>query len=522
MPATFSINVGTITESSRKQNIYDALIGIPDNTSKLISPKDVRDAIFSSWANSSFKQTIGTASIEYIGIDSNNPDDRDIKQKIFIGKRNLAGLDIMSDDLLSSDTDIFFFNTKVDSITQSSTKISILSGTDSSIYPNSPYIESYYDGTELDFNLVNPSYGPVNIYSRYGRVAINGILFPSVAESSASASNGKILRYNGSYPDGSLVWDSDSVNISSLGATGSTTSIFGSPVLLNGYSLEFTDSNPVPLTVGGITQGSTFSNVPIVEMLDRILYPYTPPSLQFSLTNLATGGTFAEAGVTASIVFSYDITRYSRDVTNARILGTGSGITFSGISFSTLPGGYISGTVFGSTASPTMSFKNSDSRTIKNWVLQVSDDNSLAFSYSLTASLQYVNPIFCSFSSNNMFQYNTILVNPDPVWNTSNKIIRPHPGPSNSLFQYYSGSGYLIFAYPHVGFSASAGYQTSVKKIKDPNGYLIYDSSSFGSYGFTYSTGHTFSSGTPSRPAYTILRTTATCSDPGGYYEFIF
>ena len=85
MPATYSINVGTSTEALRKQDINSVLLDLPDNTQKLISPKDVRDAFLTSWANSAFKQTIGQANIEYLGIDSGNPSDRDIKQKIFIG-----------------------------------------------------------------------------------------------------------------------------------------------------------------------------------------------------------------------------------------------------------------------------------------------------------------------------------------------------------------------------------------------------------------------------------------------------
>jgi len=96
MPATYSINVGQTTEAYRKQDINSVLADIPNNTQKLISPKDVRDAFLSSWANSSFKQTIGVASIEYVGLDSGDPSNRDIKQKIFIGKRNYAGTDIMN------------------------------------------------------------------------------------------------------------------------------------------------------------------------------------------------------------------------------------------------------------------------------------------------------------------------------------------------------------------------------------------------------------------------------------------
>ena len=114
MPATYSINVGQTTEAYRKPDINSVLADIPNNTQKQISPKDVRDAFLSSWANSSFKQTIGVASIEYVGLDSGDPTNRDIKQKIFIGKRNYAGTDIMNNTLLSTSNqnDIYLYNTK--------------------------------------------------------------------------------------------------------------------------------------------------------------------------------------------------------------------------------------------------------------------------------------------------------------------------------------------------------------------------------------------------------------------------
>jgi ketol-acid reductoisomerase len=39
MSATFSINVGTITESTRKADIFSVLNDIPDNTQKNITQK---------------------------------------------------------------------------------------------------------------------------------------------------------------------------------------------------------------------------------------------------------------------------------------------------------------------------------------------------------------------------------------------------------------------------------------------------------------------------------------------------
>jgi hypothetical protein len=52
--SNLSINVGTITESTRKADIFSVLNDIPIIT-QLISPRDVRDAVMSTWAN--FKLT---------------------------------------------------------------------------------------------------------------------------------------------------------------------------------------------------------------------------------------------------------------------------------------------------------------------------------------------------------------------------------------------------------------------------------------------------------------------------------
>ena len=524
MPSTFSVSIGTPTEAYRNPDIYSVLQDIPDNTQKLISPKDVRDAVFSVWANSVFKQTTGTASIEYIGIDSNNPSNRDIKQKIFIGKRNVAGVDIMKNTLLSNtnDTDIFFFNTKSDSVTQSVTKLAILAGTVSSLYDYAPYIKSEYisatSGDNISLEIANPSLygGPVNIYSSTGRVAINGIIFPTVAESSASASNGKILRYSGTYPNGSLIWSNDTVSIANIGATGSPTNIFGSPVNVNGFPLEFVDDTPVPVTVGGVLQGMTFSSGsfgtysqdwPVTEVIKLILYPYVAPSLTFDIANIATGNHYAEFGYTASLIFTYSITRYSEDINSATISGT----TFSSISFSSLPGGIISGTVFGTTESsiyvtPPVS---------KNWVLQVTD-GALNY-YSLTSSIQFVAPIFYGFNSATPSWFSNDI---GTIINGSNKYIYPYPGVSQSYSVFYNGSGYLYFIYP-------ASFATNVSRIKDPNGYIIYDTLSNNVSSFTSSPTTIIPTGTvidyvTSSIGYRVIRTVATCSYPGGFFEFIF
>ena len=525
MPATYSINVGQTTEAYRKPDINSVLADIPNNTQKLISPKDVRDAFLSSWANSAFKQTIGIASIEYVGLDSGNPSDRDIKQKIFIGKRNYAGSDIMNSTLLapSNKNDIYFYNTKEDSATQS-TRIAILAGTNSTLHINSPYIESTVfnngltDVAGLDF--VNPSIfgGPINIYSQTGRVAVNGILFPTVAETSASASNGKILKYSGTYPTGSLKWAEPTVSISNIGTPGLPTNICGSPSNVNGQSLEFVDSTIVPQTIGGVNIGMSFSagsfynglgyqNWPLSEVIRKILYPYVPPTISLGVSSSSTS-MYAEFGVTASFNFSYSITKYSNNIDDYQITGT----TYSGLSFSGTPGSQISKTfsydVYKSTITgvPTQS----------NYVLRVSDSGSSNFTYSATSSVEFVSPFFNKFSNTyiNLFSL-SVNSNIGTLISTSNKTILPLVinGVTQSISKSYVGNGYIYFLYP-----ISYGL---LSVIKDPNGYIVHDSTQLPTSTFTYSssvtpTGYNYGN-------YRVYRSIGTCSYTGaGTFEFIF
>ena len=65
--ATYS--TGTPPTNATKLQDFNSVLNIlPDNTSKLIAPKDVRDAVFTTWENIAFKPTTAGGS-EYIGID---------------------------------------------------------------------------------------------------------------------------------------------------------------------------------------------------------------------------------------------------------------------------------------------------------------------------------------------------------------------------------------------------------------------------------------------------------------------
>jgi hypothetical protein len=531
MPATYSINVGQPTEAFRKQDINSVMLDLPDNTQKLISPKDVRDAFLTAWANSAFKQTIGQANIEYLGIDSGNPSNRDIKQKIYIGKRNFAGSDIMTSSLLNDvNSDIYIYNTKPDNYSTQSTSIVILSGTDSFLHQNAPYIHSNVvnGGSALSLDFVNPSLysGPINVFSSTGRVAINGIMFPTVAETSASASNGKILKYFGTYPNGVLRWSDATVSISSVGSLGFPTNIYGSPSNVNGYSLEFVNSSVVPQTIGGVVQGSSFSagsfngqNWPLSEVIRRILYPYVPPGLSLSVS--VNNVNYLSTGLTQSSVFNYSVTRYSNVISSYNISGgspTGTVGTYSGLSFS--------GNV-GSSINATFSFNLfSNSSGTQSYVLSARDNPFLiTFSHSATASIRFLHPMFSGFSSTAIDLYTTggpaatlRASQTGAIMNSSLRFVQPYLGPSQSISTPLSGSGYIYFMIPFLDYPL-------LSSIKDPNGFMIHDSSFLNISAFTYSTAQIIPTGANNLPsvAYRVYRTVATCSYTGtGNFQLIF
>lgn len=474
MPSTYSINDNTVYESLRVTNVTDALYLLPDNTFKLISPKDVRDAVFSAWESSVFKQTTGSYSIEYIGLD------RDIKQKMYFGKKKLGGLDVLTNTLLNysfNDTDIFFFNNKPN-VTSSNTKISFLAGTDSSLYQIAPYFESYattYSTINLD--IVNQT-GDIILDSNTGRVSINNVIFPTKLQT-ASASNGQILKYY----NGSLVWSDNTINLATIGSTSSLTNILGNPVLINGNNIELTDSNPVIATFGHIYTGQTFSNAPIVEVVRQMLYPYLKPEVSILVD---IGGGFTNSAITEvnSPIFatiSWSITKKSDPIISSGINNLVS--SFPGYTISTPGLTTISSPPYyqGLTCSPVgtssviYTLYATDSGD-SNYILDSGMTSSIPLgptTVTASAMLQSVYPYFYGVSSVNApmitgsMSINSILGSLTKLVDVkSNKIVP------------LSGTGYIYFMYP-----VSYGYlgtQSGDVAIRDENGFDISSS-------FTYS-----------------------------------
>lgn len=511
MPNSYSIFTGQVVESSSKADLFGLLEFLPDNTQKLIRPRDVRDAFLTTWANSTFKLTSTSGDTQYIGIDTGNPNDKDVKAKILLGKRSVGSFDIMSESLLNtSDTDVFFYNTKPDDADQNKTKVSLLAGTDRNLYVNSPYLESEkVDGESIiNFNIINPSPGgSLNISSNDDVVNINGISFPTIQETLDNVGEDKILKYVGTFPFGNLEWSELDTSDFNIGSTGSETNIYGDPVNLNGFSLEFIDDDLVPMDIGGVKQGDTFEansmdqngnytsandgqNWALGEVLRKVIYPEVAPELTLEVA--APGNIkYAEVGKPATLSFSYSIKSFPKKddevvakwfLRNNASTETSWNIISEGGPLSNNPGDVFDGTVNynvpGNITTPrTLEFELLASN--NNDITLVPSSSLFGFDFRTKSSIEYVRPIIHSFIDTNY----SLLSGPalNSIINSSNtgKIIKAMPVVGESLEFTISGGGYIYFAQP-INYP-------EVSRIKDTNGFVIYDKNESGLSSFEVS-----------------------------------
>jgi len=538
MSLSFEFSSGP-TKTNRLNSIDEVLDQLANNTSKLISPKEVRDAFLTSWSNSIFKITYPDSYVNnpYIGIDTNNPSDRDFKHKILLGKRSLSSQDVMNPTLLGTDTDIFFYNTKDDTDPNNdSTKLSILAGDDSNYYTSAPYIESKKTGTEIDLNINNPN-GDININSVTGRISVNNVNFPTLSENASDIADGKVLRYIGSYPNGKFEWVIPAVTTTNIGSSGGTTTITGSPVTLNGYNLEFVEDTLVPKTIGGVDIGDNFESGsfnetasglndgddwPMTGVIRKLLYPYVQPEFDISVSNFTLGDIYAEVGVNTNIVVSYDVTIFSYDV-EFEINTTGG----------TIPALVEDGELDDYSIANRPSYTSINPGSNKNGSVSESAERStrgdVKFKLTVTeiptvipvitiqpiphpttvyekeVSIQFVDPIYYGMS---IVDINGVVSFTDFVLNDASKLIKPYYNDKYYEVDYggvISGSpvdGYLYFAYPNNG-----DFPGAISEIKDHNGFVLHDANSLPLSSFDSSTLSRDTSGSPYSLNYIVYKT---------------
>ena len=314
--ATYS--TGNPPTNALKLNTFqDVLNSLPDNTSGAITPLNFRNAHYTVWENIIFKPTT-VGGLEYIGIDQSF-----IQQKIFLGKKSVNGQFIMNNNLLSTDVDLFLYNTKTDQQSNYDTKVAFLAGTGSHLRNGvlfDPYVKSSVStGLSIDFDIINPSYytigatnygGNINIKSENGTIKLNGVVWPTFNSNLNSSQDGYVLKYKWIGGTPYAMWETlaSQSSITSITSSG-TVSISGSSVLISGINYNFSSNVPMPNAVGGIPAGTTFSNMPLAQIINLMLYPYIRPTLTSNITpeNIEAGDTSS----ISSVKLNYTITRSS-------------------------------------------------------------------------------------------------------------------------------------------------------------------------------------------------------------------
>jgi len=511
--ATYSISVGTTQEANSVGLITDVLSLIPDNTSKEITPKDVRDAIFSAWESSVIRYT-SDGSTDYIGIDRNTVKD----VKIFLGKKEISGTTVLT-GLLGSDTDIFLYNTKSDSALTQNFKMSLLAGSDTGLFSTAPYISStYVSGSPnyLSLDFVNPgTYGTINVESgSSASVSINNLLFPStsyvddivtsVVTPQASDGNTLLLATRAG---GVVELLTPSALGGSLGSPGSTTNIYGSPVLVNGNALEYTNSTPTVTQTGGVSIGTTFNNVPIVNMLTSILYPYIPPAATLSITTPLGSNTTLERNHSSSttISYQYSLTKATYNITTTRLQVRRNGnLIVNDSSLSTLSG---SGLI-------TQTFTNT--RAITNVQISAVPNGPCIMTFSVipedgtasgtaSARIEFVYPYF--------YGYNATDATSAGVFNSINSSLSKRIDTYGSQSLAINGTGYLYFGYP--------SYYGVLSSIQDGNNYVEYNPGDLSTW--TYSLYNSVLGTNWSGGQYYVFKKMAvTTTNPTQTYKFNF
>lgn len=89
--------------------------------------------------------------------------------------------------------------------------------------------------------------------------------------------------------------------------------------------MQYTNSTPTPVAIGGIPEGSTFTAVDLQEMFTRILYPYTKPNVNISLS---TSDTYFEQNVNISpVIVTIKIEKKSEPIKSAELYVGGNRYT---------------------------------------------------------------------------------------------------------------------------------------------------------------------------------------------------
>lgn len=195
-------------------------------------------------------------------------------------------------------------------------------------------------------------------------------------------------------------------------------------------SVLYTNLTPVPVAIGGIGKGSTFSNKTMQEMWDSLLYPYIGPVASISSPSLNP----RELGGGNQVTLNYNVTKNSNSITSIVLSGS-NGYNFA------VPGAPFTTNTSGSqTTNATQNVNTSFTVT--------ANDGTSTSSSSLT--IVWLNAIYWGRTATFTLPSMTI-VGTKPAWADGAGIGSGKDLASSRSRSYngINGSGqYLVFAWP--------------------------------------------------------------------------
>lgn len=204
--------------------------------------------------------------------------------------------------------------------------------------------------------------------------------------------------------------------------------------------LVYTNSTPMVQAHGGIAAGETFDEVPITEMLTKILYPYVAPTVSATIVTPSNGGV-KEKGDTQHVTsIRVNVTKKSSNITKVEI--------FDGArSLGSKTDGVSNGGQFDFTVD-----ENVD--TNKGFQAKVTDAAGKTTTAN-TGSFNFVYPYY----------YGTVANAGAATETTIKALTKQVVTKGNKTFSYNLNNNCACFAYP-----ASYG---DLKSIKDPNNFEV-------------------------------------------------
>lgn len=191
--------------------------------------------------------------------------------------------------------------------------------------------------------------------------------------------------------------------------------------------------------IGGIAAGTTFNNMPVNEVLTKLLYPYVAPSVSASST--PNGGTFEKGNNQTVTAISANITKKSEKITKVEFLD-GSEVIEVKEGAEVQNGGTISITT------------NKVVSTNKNFSVKVTDAANKAYTAS-TGSFNFVYPYYMGVCSEDAD------INEALVKGLTKKV----EGKGNKSHAFTCDYQRMVFAYPKA--------HGKLKSIIDPNNFDV-------------------------------------------------